>query len=135
VLAQLDIAVVAPTSDKVVALLEIEETTDKPKVLLGDVLAMLLGDAVKFQGKRDLQVGSWTTLVVLGRSRTQPHPTRIAFLREQANHLKAVLSTSNAAVGQIVIDHFHERLELERKVRQWIQYAVNIALPNSGQAA
>jgi hypothetical protein len=64
-LSLIDIAVVLRGSAKALALIEIEETTDKPKVVLGDVLAILMGNGIKFQGKRDLLVGRWTSLIVL----------------------------------------------------------------------
>jgi len=63
ILADLDIALVSPRDKKVYALIEIEETTDKPKVILGDILATLFGEGIAFQGKLDLQVGEWITLL------------------------------------------------------------------------
>ena len=64
-LALLDIAVVRKERDEVVALIEIEESAATPKVVLGDLFGTLMGDHITFQGKRALQVGSGTTLVVL----------------------------------------------------------------------
>lgn len=49
-LADLDIVIDDPNSGNALALVEIEDTTDKPKVLLGDVLATLPGDQVSFLG-------------------------------------------------------------------------------------
>jgi hypothetical protein len=104
----LDIAVVSRHTQKALALVEIEETTDKPKVLLGDILATLLGSGIKFQGNRDLRIGPWTTLIVIGRSRWSSHQARIRFLLKQTAEIKSKLATPNAAIGHIVIDLFHE---------------------------
>lgn len=117
----LDIAVVSKKSEKAIVLVEIEETMDQPKVLLGDIFATLLGDGVKFQGKRDLHVGPWTTLVILGRSKLQSHRVRADFLSEQATQIKATLSTPNASIGQIVIDLFRDESDLLHKLRRLIQ--------------
>ena len=80
-LALVDIAVVERGSDRAVALIEVEESAAPPKVLLGDVLATLLGERITFRGQRQLQVGEWTTLIVLARYGQQPHPERLALLQ------------------------------------------------------
>ena len=51
-LAHIDLAVVEHGSDKALALVEIEETTDKPKVLLGDVLAIRRVAGLEAPGNR-----------------------------------------------------------------------------------
>jgi hypothetical protein len=121
----LDIAVVSKKSEKAIVLVEIEETTDQPKVLLGDLFATLLGDGIKFQGKRDLLVGPWTTLILFGRSKLQSHQVRADFLSEQATLIKATLSTPNASIGQIVIDLFRDDSDLLDKLRRQIEISIN----------
>ena len=123
-LAFLDIAVVSRDSGKVFALIEIEESTSKPKVLLGDVLATLLGDKITFQGKRDLKVGRWTKLIAIAHTNKT---AQIAFLRDQVNQLRPLLSTSNASIGQIVIDTFDNEPELETKLTQAVEHALQTA--------
>jgi len=124
ILADLDIAVVAQDSTKVFVLVEIEETTDKPKVILGDVLATLLGHRITFQGKRNLQVGEWTTLVVMAYSAHQSHRDRVFYLEEQANQIRSRLSTPNAGIGRIVVDTFDVEPQLDHKLRAHIQQAL-----------
>ena len=123
----LDIAVVSRHAQKALALVEIEETTDKPKVLLGDILATLLGGGIKFQGNRHLQIGSWTTLIVMGRSRWPSHQARISFLLEQAEELKNKLATPNASIGQIVIDLFRDEKDLLDKLPRQVEKALQDA--------
>jgi hypothetical protein len=124
ILADLDIAVVDQESAKVYALVEIEETTDKPKIILGDVLATLLGDSITFQGKRKLQVGEWTTLMVMAHSVQNSHRYRVSYLEGQVNQIKSKLSTTNAVIGNIVVDTFDSETELEHKLRDHLQQAL-----------
>jgi len=125
VLADLDIAIVSRHDKKICALIEIEETTDKPKVILGDVLATLLGNGIAFQGRHDLKVGKWTTLIVIVYDAHQSHLDRLAFLAEQANTLKSKLTTPNATIGRIIVDTFTDKMQLEHKLKQHISEAVS----------
>jgi hypothetical protein len=124
-LADLDMAIVSHVGKKIYALIEIEETTDKPKVILGDVLATLLGNGIAFQGKLDLQVGEWTTLIIMAYDAHQLHGDRLVFLSEQANLLKEKLSTPNAAIGRIILDTYTSKMELEDKLKQHVYDAIN----------
>lgn len=119
-LADLDIAVVARDTGKVYMLIEIEETTDKPKVILGDILATLLGHSITFQGKRNLHVGNWTTFVIVARTTRRSHLRRLPYLEQQANQLRTRLATPNASIGRIILDTFRDEAELAYKLRQHI---------------
>jgi len=112
VLADLDIAVVSSHDKKIYALVEVEETTAKPKVILGDILATLLGNGIAFQGK-DLQVGEWTTLIVMAYDNHQSHTDSLAFLVEQINILKENLTTYNSKIGRIIVDAFADKMDLD----------------------
>jgi len=105
VLSQPDIAIVEKGSNKVFALIEIEEASDDPKTLMGDLFGVLLGDQVSFRGERELAVGGHTSLIVLGKSMA-PHRKRNEYLREQAMDIKSSLSTGNSVIGNIVIETF-----------------------------
>ena len=104
-LSQLDIAIVEKGSDKVLALIEIEETNDTPKTFMGDLFGVFLGDHISFRGERELSVGEYTTLIVLGKSKVM-HRKRNVYLHEQGIKIKSNLSTANSAIGNIVIDTF-----------------------------
>jgi hypothetical protein len=125
ILADLDIAVVEHNKERVYALIKIEETNNKPKVILGDVLATLLGKGIKFQATRDLQVGRWTTLIVLAHDIHQSHLGRIPYLIEQSRYLRENLLTPNATIGRIIIDTFLDAVQLEDKLRENIKAAIN----------
>jgi hypothetical protein len=126
-LSLIDIAVLLRSSQQALALIEIEETTDKPKVVLGDVMAVLMGNGIKFQGKRDLLVGRWTSLIVLTYTREGAHRRRTAFLEDQVNHLKSKLATPNASINRIVMDTFHNEADLEAKLRLYVNKALTRA--------
>ncbi len=123
-LADLDIAIVRRETSQLIALIEIEETTTKPKVLLGDVLATLLGSHITFRGNCELSVGPWTTLIVLAQGAMPLNQSRIAFLEQQVNQIKGHLTTPNAAIGRVVMDGFQDEAELGRKLRALIHKAV-----------
>jgi hypothetical protein len=125
VLADLDIAIVSHHDKKVYALIEVEETTAKPKVILGNVLATLLGNGITFQGKHDLLVGKWTTLLVMVYDPHQSLFDRCAFITEQTNNLKGKLTTPNASIGRIIVDTFTGKMQLENKLRQHLSEAVS----------
>ncbi len=104
-LSQLDIAIVGKNSNLAFALIEIEEASDDPKTLMGDLFGVLLGDQISFRGERELAVGGHTSLIVLGKSMA-PHRKRNEYLREQGMNIKSTLSTGNSVIGNIVIETF-----------------------------
>ncbi len=114
-LSQLDIAIVEKNSSKAAALIEIEETNDRPKTFLGDVFGVLLGGHICFEGKRELLVGEWTTLIVIGKSEAC-HKERNRYLQNKAMKIKSALLTGNSKIGAIVIDAFSNAEELVTKL-------------------
>jgi hypothetical protein len=126
-LSQLDIAIVEKGSDKVLALIEIEETSDTPKTFMGDLLGVFLGDHFSFRGERELSVGEYTTLIVLGKSKVI-HKKRNEYLREQGMKIKSTLSTANSAIGNIVIDTFADEKGLYALLSSVLDNAFNGAV-------
>jgi hypothetical protein len=120
-IADLDIAVVLPDSDKVLALIEIEESSANPKTLLGNVFATLLGDHITFQCKREFQVDSQTMLIVLAQSNSE---------KQVITHLNQILATSvnwgtrNACIRNVLIDTFRDRFDLEKKLFRLVKSAI-----------
>jgi len=118
-LADVDIAVVLPNSNQVLALVEIEESSASPKTLLGDVFATLFGDHIIFQGKRELLVDERTTLIVLSRGGS----------RQVITHLNKILAsqqneqTKNSCIHRIIIDTF-DKSNLEQKLTRVIEDAI-----------
>ncbi len=114
-LSQLDIAIVEKDSSKAIALIEIEETSDRPKTFLGDVFGVLMGDHVCFEGKRDLLVDEQTTLIIIGKSETQ-HKERNKYFHDKVLEIKSLLHTGNSKINALLIDTFDKDEELSAKL-------------------
>ncbi len=112
-----------------IALIEIEETTTKPKKKVSCFwvmrnLATLLGGHITFQGNRELLVGPWTTLIVLAHGAMPLNQSRIAFLEHQVNQIKDHLTTPNANIRRVIVVGFENEMELEQTLSALIQEAV-----------
>lgn len=108
--SQLDIAIVEQNFDKVAVLFEIEETSDRPKTFLGDFFGVLFGEHICFKGK-ELKVGDFTTLIVIGISKTN-HKERNRYIQDQVKKVKANLGTLNSKIGKVVIKAYANEREL-----------------------
>jgi hypothetical protein len=109
-LSQLDIAIVKQGSNQVAALIEIEETTDNPKTFIGDVFGVLFGEYICFK-RKELHVGDFTTLIVVGFNKTN-HKDRNEYILDQVNRVKTSLGTQNAKIGKVVIKTYADEREL-----------------------
>ncbi len=110
-LSHIDIAVVEKTDDKIFALIEIEETTDKPKTILGDLLGVLMGEQVSFGKERPLLIDEHTILLVFVKSKVS-HDERNKYLREKVVRIKSNLLTANSVIERIDIKDFGEDTKL-----------------------
>jgi hypothetical protein len=124
-LAFLDIAVLERETDRVRVLIEIEESTSKPKVIIGDAVAVLLGEQITFQSTRHLKVGPWTTLLVLVQSAALSSTTRLTYLQNQLNLLKGCLQTRNALLDQILIAGYQNEEELDSQLWHHVATILN----------
>jgi hypothetical protein len=99
------------------ALVEIEETNDRPKNFLADAMSILLGDHINFGEDHPLKVGEWTTLIIMGRGPTS-HQERNCYLRQKVINLQHHLGTGNASIGQIFIENYSIESELIQILRK-----------------
>jgi len=113
-LSQLDIAIVKQGSDQVAVLVEIEETTDKPKTFLGDIFGVLFGDYICFK-RKVLDIGDSSTLIVVGVNKTY-HKDRNEYILDQVNRVKARLGTQNAKIRKVEIMTYTDEGELLAKL-------------------
>ena len=109
-LSYLDIAIVKKNTNQSVALIEIEETANRPKTIIGDIFAFLMGERVEFQGK-ELEVGNLTTLLVLGYSKLQ-HPKHNRYILDKVESAKSALGTKNCKIGKILIETYSNKDKL-----------------------
>ncbi len=109
-LSHVDIVVVRKASRTVIALLEIEENSDKPKILLGDAFSILMGESIYHKGET-LKVDERTVLIVAGVGKAD-HKARNDYLRARITEAKASLRTSNARLGKVEIKTYKDRQDL-----------------------
>ena len=126
-LSQLDIAIIEKITNKVVALIEVEETTDTPKTFLGDIFGILMGKSVSFKGNSSednssgWKIGNWTTLIIIGKGKN--HEMRNDYLSEMAIKAKSALETENSKIGDIVVKTFSEEKPLKDVLMKQIEVA------------
>jgi hypothetical protein len=109
-LSYLDIAIVKKNTNKAVALIEIEESANRPKTIIGDIFAFLMGERVVFQGK-ELEVGNSTTLIVLGYSKLH-HPKHNQYILEKVEKARFALGTKNCGIGKVMIETYSDKDKL-----------------------
>jgi hypothetical protein len=109
-LSQIDIAIVEKSSTKAFALIEIEETTGKPKTFLGDIFGVLFGEYICFK-RKELHIGVFTTLILVGVNKTN-HRDRNEYISDQVNSIKTSLGTQNAKIGKVVVKTYVDEMEL-----------------------
>jgi hypothetical protein len=117
-LAHLDIAIVRQATNQVVVLIEIEETTDKPKTLVSDLFGTLMGNSVSLPGKPKSTVGSYTTLIIMVKGTN--HEGRNKQIRKIVLKAKASLETRNSEIGDIVVEPFSSYEELKNALVEQI---------------
>jgi hypothetical protein len=122
-LSQLDIAIVEHTSDKAVLLVEIEETSDRPKTFLGDIFGVLFGKHIYFK-RRELLVGDFTTLLVVGISKTE-HTERNQHIEDYANKIKRSLGTQNSKIGKVVIKTYRDKKDMLENLPTLLEMVIN----------
>jgi hypothetical protein len=111
-LSHIDIALVEQSSGKVFALIEIEETTDKPKTLLGDVFGILIGEHISFGKDHPLLVDENTALFVFGKSKFS-HVERNDYVLDKVKRFSSYLETGNSKITKIEIKTFSTDGELK----------------------
>jgi len=124
-LAHLDIAVVERGSDRALALIEIEESSTTPKVIIGDIFATLLCDYVSFREERKLEVGAHTSLLVLIKGGKIRKDVRSKYIQNQAEKLIKFIQSGNASIGKIELLEFDSINDLSevliRQSGEWMK--------------
>lgn len=108
-LAHVDMVVADPQTRAVHQIVEVEDSSSRPKTLIADVMAVLLGDGMAFDGSHDWRIGPWTSLIVLAYHASPPTPeylARIQHIEQRLNGLLPHLDTGNARLGKIELSLF-----------------------------
>jgi len=126
-ISQLDIAIVKRNANEGIALVEIEETTDNPKKLIGDIFAVLMGNSIYLPGgekvdRKKVDVGKWTTLIIIVKG--AGHEERNEYILKMVDDAKSALKTVNAGIGHIVIKSFSAKDDLKETLLEQIEEAI-----------
>ena len=123
-LTQLDIAVVKRVFGRpqTVALIEIEESDDRPKTLLGDLFGILLADHVAFRGE-ELGVDARTELILIARG-PEAHEPRMERLLAKVRECRGRMVGGGGAIGHIAGELFNEERQLEETLKRLLQEAI-----------
>ena len=120
-LSQLDIAVFERSSEKICALIEVEESSARPKTLLGDVFATLFAEHISFRGKT-LEVCDHASLIVVGKG-GESDKECVEHLNRQAESISSMMGNTRMRVGRVVIGLFTDGQGLEELLKNKIDEA------------
>jgi hypothetical protein len=122
-LAELDIAIVDKSKKHLLVLIEIEETTNKPKVLFGDAFATLFGEMIYISGNRPFKIDNQAIMIIMVHNKKgNEEDSRINFINREVNKLKSNINTTNARLDQIIFDCYIDEKELISKIRENINH-------------
>jgi hypothetical protein len=122
-----DIAMVDRASEKLILLVEVEESKAQPKLVIADLFATLFGDHITFgrNQKEDLKLGSWTSFIVLTKSSGRGSgEQQLRILAARLDEVRKHLTTPNAALGKIIIETYLDESDLTRKLVAHAQKAL-----------
>ena len=126
-LAHLDIAVIDPATDNVVCLIEIEDTTDNPKTLIGDLVAPMLGSGIAIGQKADFVVDPSATLIVFAHFKTeqeqQSHAKRLTHIQDGVTRIQTALGDGGIAFGRCILDSFVDEDQLDQRLWNHVRSA------------
>jgi hypothetical protein len=97
-------------TERVIVLVEIEESDDRPKTLLGDVFATMMADNIRFKEKK-FAVGLWTTLIIKAK-RAKFEIERVSRLQEKIDQLLSHLRTEQGWIGKVLLETYSDGDEL-----------------------
>ena len=115
-LSQVDIAIVEKNGDHTLALILIEEKTDRPKEILGGLFGVLLGNQVSVRRLAQNRQQLLGTMVLMGINRIvvtsgEIH-ARIDYLRTKIEQVLPVLDTGNSSIRKVCIETFSDEESL-----------------------
>jgi hypothetical protein len=115
-LGYIDAAIVKKDSNKVFALFKLifvhgrREVLNRPKTIISNVLGLLLGEKLTFEG-RELEIGEWTTLFVITISIIKRKKLN-QYIQEKVEQIKPSLGTNNSKIKNIIIETVESTMEL-----------------------
>jgi len=84
---------------------------------------VLIGNYIFFK-RRELHVGDFTTLIVIGISKTK-HPERNRHIQDYANKIKRSLETQNSNIGKVLVKTYRDDQEMRADLPTFLAEMVN----------
>jgi len=114
-LSYIDLVVVDSSSNELLMIMEVEESSKEPKRVLGDIFAVLMGDNITYGRRnegRELKITSQTVMVV-AISKID-HRRRDDILEQRVNEARRLLARQfqNSKLGRVIILPFEDEHEL-----------------------
>jgi hypothetical protein len=121
-LADLDIAILDPKG-RVILLVEIEESDDRPKTILGDAMTVLLADGIDCKDGPLEKIGEWTTLLIIAMGSGEKHEKRRKVIEERLEMIRSGAQPGKIRVGAVKVRLFEEESELRGIVGEYLDSA------------
>ena len=112
-LSEIDIVIYKEDGNKAILLIEIEESGDNPKKIIGAAMATLFGEKISSSGQEDLQIGGWTTLLVLAKGEGDAHLERTRLIEDRINYLLREEGINKMKIGTVKLVLFQHEDDLK----------------------
>jgi hypothetical protein len=114
-IAEIDIAIL-DQREKVILLIEIEESDDNPKKLIGDAITTLIGDKIFINRREVNQISEWTTLIVYAKKNGEGHEKRTKDIEIRINQLITNEKLNKMKINNIKLELFQDPDKLQRMI-------------------
>jgi hypothetical protein len=121
-LAEIDIVIYARKGRQAVLLIEIEESGDNPKKIIGAAMATLFGDDISSSGKENFPIGSWTTLLVVAKGEGESHESRTKEIEDRINQISGATGINKMGIGKIRLALFQTQDDLKNKIIECLKH-------------
>ncbi len=120
-LAEIDIVVYGMQGNKARFLIEVEESGDNPKKIIGAAMGTLFGEKISSAGQEDLQIGRWTTLLVLAKGEGDAHLDRTRLIEDRINDLLRVEGINKMKIGAVKLVLFQHEDDLKPVIVEMVK--------------
>jgi len=114
-LTEIDIVVYEMQGNKAKLLIEIEESGDNPKKIIGAAMATLFGEKISSSGGVEFQTTN-STLLVLAKGEGDEHVRRTQLIEDRINQLAGVEGVNKMRIGTVKLVLFQHEDELKHMI-------------------
>jgi hypothetical protein len=119
-LAEIDVVIYARKERNAVLLVEIEESGDNPKKIIGAALATLLADNIASSGKENFPIGDWTTLLIAARGEGEAHIARTKEIESRISQLAGAPGVNKMGIGKTRLALFQNQDDLLTTIMEYL---------------